>query len=176
LLLRLSDEERHAEDRVMNVPTSVTRDGFPVSLTLPEPVRRALLADDAGDVRDHLAHDVVGWLTTVSPDGRPQTAVISFLWDGEGILFYSRPDTPKIRNMTAHPDVTFHLNCDPYGDHVVVVEGLAGRAPHEARSDVNVAYLRKYLEPYEHWGMDATATADEFSVPIRIIPERIRYW
>ena len=31
-------------------------------------------------------------------------------------------------------------------------------------------------EPLEHWGMDEKQTADEFSVPIRIIPERIRSW
>jgi PPOX class probable F420-dependent enzyme len=160
----------------MSDPTTVMIDGFPVGATLGDPVRRALLAEDAADVRDHLAHDIVGWLTTVAPDGRPQTAVISFLWDGEGILFYSRPDTPKIRNITAHPAVTFHLNCDPYGDHVVIVEGLAGPAPHEARSDVHRAYRRKYREPLEHWGMDEKQTADEFSVPIRIIPERIRSW
>ena len=160
----------------MSVQTTTTRDGFPVSRILPEPIQRALLADDAADVREHLENDVVGWLTTVSPDGRPQTAVISFLWDGEGILFYSKPDTPKIRNLAAHPDVSFHLNCDPYGDHIVVVEGLAGPAPHEARSDVHHAYRRKYREPLEHWGMAEKQTADEFSVPIRIIPERIRYW
>lgn len=160
----------------MSDPTTVHRDGFPVSLMLADNVRNALLADDAVELRDHLAHDVVGWLTTVSPDGRPQTAVISFLWDGEGILFYSRPDTPKIRNMTTHPEVSFHLNCDPYGDHVVILEGLAGRAPHEARSDVHRAYRRKYREPLEHWGMDEKQTADDFSVPIRVIPERLRYW
>jgi PPOX class probable F420-dependent enzyme len=160
----------------MSVATTTSRDGFPVAATLPERVRRALLADDAAHVREHLAEDVVGWLTTVAPDGRPQTAVISFLWDGEGILFYSRPDTPKIRNMTTRPDVSFHLNCDPYGDHIVVLEGLAGRAPHEARSDIHRAYRRKYREPLRHWGMDEAATAEEFSVPIRIIPERIRYW
>ena len=157
-------------------PTTATRDGFAVGLALPEPLRRALLADDAAEVREHLAHDIVGWLTTVSPDGRPQTAVISFLWDGDGILFYSRPDTPKIRNITAHPAVSFHLNCDPYGDHVVVVEGLAGVAPREPRLDVHPAYTAKYRAPHTHWGIDEKATADEFSVPIRILPDRIRCW
>lgn len=160
----------------MSDPTTVMLDGFPVGPTLGDQVRRTLLADDTADVREHLAHDIVGWLTTVAPDGRPQTAVIPFLWDGEGILFYSRPDTPKIRNITAHPAVTFHLNCDPYGDHVVIMEGLAGRAPHEPRSDVHSAYRRKYREPHARWGMDEKQTADDFSVPIRIIPERIRYW
>lgn len=160
----------------MSVQTTVTRDGFPVSRLLPEPIQHALLADDAADAREHLANDVVGWLTTVSPDGTPHTAVIPFLWDGEGILFYSKPDAPKIRNLAAHPDVSFHLNCDPYGDHIVVIEGLAGPAPHEARSDVHRAYRRKYREPHEHWGMDEKRTADEYSVPIRILPERVRTW
>ncbi len=160
----------------MDDATTVGRHEFPVGIEVSEQVRRALLAADAAELRDHLLHDVVGWLTTVAPDGRPQTAVISFLWDGDGILFYSRPDTPKIRNIVAHPDVSFHLNCDPYGDHVVIVEGLAGVAPREARSDVHRAYRRKYREPYEHWDMDPKATADEFSVPIRILPERIRSW
>ena len=41
----------------------------------------------------HLRDDIVGWFTTVAPDGRPQSSVISFLWDGETILFYSKPDT-----------------------------------------------------------------------------------
>jgi PPOX class probable F420-dependent enzyme len=127
-------------------------------------------------VREHLVHDVVGWLTTVAPDGRPQTAVISFLWDGDGILFYSRPDTPKIRNIGTHSAVSFHLNCDPYGDHIVVIEGTAAVAPHEPRSDKHRAYVAKYRGPYAHWGMDERATADEFSVPIRVYPDRIRYW
>ena len=53
-------------------------------------VREALAADSAAWAREHLADDVVGWLTTVAPDGRVQTSAISFLWDGATILFYSK--------------------------------------------------------------------------------------
>jgi len=158
----------------MTASTTAASHGFAVGLTLDESVRRAL--DDAAALREHLTHDIVGWLTTVAPDGRPQTAVISFLWDGDGILFYSRPDTPKIRNITAHPAVSFHLNCDPYGDHVVVVEGARRVAPREARSDVHPVYAAKHRRPLAHWGMDERRTAEEFSVPIRILPERVRCW
>jgi PPOX class probable F420-dependent enzyme len=149
---------------------------FPLGRGLPETVRGALVGTDAAAARDHLANDVVGWLTTVATDGRPQTSVISFLWDGDGILFYSRPDTPKVRNIAASGAVSFHLNCDPYGDHVVVIEGRAQVTPLEKRSDVHPAYAAKYHEPLAHWGMDERETADEFSLPIRIHPERVRLW
>jgi PPOX class probable F420-dependent enzyme len=149
---------------------------LPLGPGLPEAVRTTLANDDAAAAREHLAGDVVGWLTTVAADGRPQTSVISFLWDGEGILFYSRPDTPKVRNIAARPQVSFHLNCDPYGDHVVVVEGPAQVVPLEPRSDVQPAYAAKYREPLAHWGLDERKNADEFSLAVRIHPERVRLW
>ena len=125
---------------------------------------------------EHLREDTVGWLTTVAPDGRPQSSVISFLWDGETILFHSKPDTPKLRNLAANPRVSFHLNCDPYGDHMVVLEGRAVIDETAAPSDVHPEYRAKYLSPLEHWGMDEAETARAFSVPVRIIPERFRVW
>lgn len=125
---------------------------------------------------EHLREDTVGWFTTVAPDGRPQSSVISFLWDGETILFYSKPDTPKLRNLAANRRVCFHLNCDPYGDHTVVIEGRAVIDETAAPSDVHPEYRAKYRAPLEHWGMDEAETARGFSVPIRIIPERFRVW
>jgi len=149
---------------------------FPLGPGLPDAVRGALIGADAAPAREQLAGDVVGWLTTVAADGRPRTSVIAFLWDGEGILFYSRPDTPTVRNIAANGAVSFHLNCDPYGDHVVVVEGRAQVVPLEQRSDVHPAYAAKYREPHAHWGMDERGTADDFSLPIRIHPEHVRLW
>ena len=147
---------------------------LPLGPGLPEPVRTVLSSGDAADAREHLAHDIVGWLTTVGPNGGPQTSVTPFVWDGDGILFYSRPDTPKVRNIAASGAVSFHLNCDPYGDHIVIVEGRAQVVPLEQRSDVHPAYRAKYREPLEHWEMDERKTAEEYSLPIRIHPERVR--
>ncbi len=149
---------------------------FPLGPGLPGAVRDALLGADAAAAREQLASDIVGWLTTVAADGRPQVSVISFLWDGDGILFYGRPDTPEVRNIAASGAVTFHLNCDPYGDHVVVIEGRAQVTQLEKRSDVHPAYAAKYREPLAHWGLDARETADDASLPIRIHPERVRLW
>lgn len=149
---------------------------FSLGPGLPDDVRSALLGVDGAVARDQLAGDVVGWLTTVAADGCPRTSVISFVWDGDGILFYGRPDTPDVRNIAASGAVSFHLNCDPSGDHVVIIEGRAQVVPLELRADVHPAYAAKYHEPLAQWGADERATADDFSLPIRIHPERVRLW
>jgi len=138
------------------------------------PLVEALRAADAAWAREHLEADVVAWLTTVAPDGRPQSSLISFLYEDGTILFYSRPDTPKLRNIGHSPKVSFNLQSDPYGDHYLVVEGTIAIDPSIRPSDRHPAYHAKYLEPHAHWEMDVAEMAREFSVPLRITPTRIR--
>src|SRR4029077_3534844 len=89
------------------------------------PLKAALRRDDAVWAREHLERDVVGWLTTVAPDGRVQSSPISFLYDGARLFFYSQPNTPKVRNIAHSPLVSFHLQSDPFGDHSLIIEGTA---------------------------------------------------
>jgi PPOX class probable F420-dependent enzyme len=140
----------------------------------PGPLAAALRRDDAAWAREHLADDVVGWLTTVAADGTPQSSVISFLWEGDSLFFYSQPDTPKLRNIARSPLVSFHLQSDPYGDHLLIIEGTAAEDRTVPPSDQHPAYQAKYREPLEHWGMGEVETARDFSVPIRITPRRVR--
>ena len=137
-------------------------------------LEESLAGDEATWAREHLEHDIVAWLTTVSPDGRPQSSVISFLHDRGTILFYSRPKTPKVRNIAANAAVTFHLQCDPYGDAYLIIEGTAAVDPSTPPSDQYVPYQCKYAEPLRHWNMSEAETARDFSVPIRITPRRVR--
>ena len=139
-----------------------------------DPLATALAREDAAWAREHLDADVVAWLTTVAADGRPQSSVISFLHDGATIFFYSKPDTPKLRNLAGSPLVAFHLQSDSLGDHVLIVEGAAAIDPSIVPSDVHPAYRAKYRGPLAHWGMDEATTAREFSVPVRITPVRVR--
>ena len=151
---------------------SAVSDGSPP--TKPGLLKAALERDDAGWAREHLAGDVVAWLTTVAADGTPQSSVISFLWEGDTILFYSQPDTPKLRNIASSPRVSFNLQSDPYGDHLLTIEGTAEEDSSVPPSDEHPAYRAKYREPLAHWGMDEAETARDFSVPIRITPRRVR--
>jgi PPOX class probable F420-dependent enzyme len=133
------------------------------------------LASAAGAwAREHLATDVVAWLTTVASDGTPQSSAISFLWDGPTIFFYSRPDTPKLHNIARSPRVSFNLRSDDHADHVLVIEGAAVVDASIPPSDVHPAFRAKYVAPLAHWGMDEAETARSFSVPIRITPTRVR--
>jgi PPOX class probable F420-dependent enzyme len=138
------------------------------------PLIEALRRDDAAWARDHLEIDVVAWLTTVAADGRPQSSVISFLHEDGTILFYSQPDTPKLRNIERSPMVSFTLQSDPYGDHYLIVEGTAEIDRSAPPSDRHAVYHAKYLEPHAHWDMDVADVARDFSVPIRITPTRVR--
>jgi PPOX class probable F420-dependent enzyme len=138
------------------------------------PLIEALRHEDAAWAREHLETDVVAWLTTVAPDGRPQSSVVSFLREGDTILVYSEPDTPKLRNIAHSPQVSFHLQSDPYGDHYLVIEGTAAVDRSVPPSDVHPAYHAKYLEPHAHWEMDVAQVALDFSVPLRITSRRVR--
>lgn len=142
-------------------------------MTAP-PLLAALARPEADWAREHIEIDVVAWLTTVAPGGELQSSVISFLREGPDLVFYSRPDTPKIRNLAQSPRVSFHLQSDPYGDHWLVVEGTAGVDPTIAPMDRHEAYQAKYREAHAHWGLDFTDTARTFSAPIRIRPTRVR--
>jgi len=124
--------------------------------------------------REHLVGDIVGWLTTVAPDGTPQSSVICFLWDGSEIVFYSRPKAPKVRNIATNPRVAFNLLGDEYGDHMLSIEALATADPSLPPQDRVEAYMAKYREPLAHWGMDPEATARDFSLGIRLRPTRVR--
>ena len=138
------------------------------------PLTEALRRDDAAWAREHIETDVVAWLTTVAPDGQPQSSVISFLHEDGTILFYSEPDKPKLRNIEHSPLVSFALQSDPYGDHYLVIEGTAAIDPSVPPSDRHPIYHAKYLEPHAHWEMDVADAARDFSVPVRITPGRVR--
>jgi PPOX class probable F420-dependent enzyme len=142
---------------------------------MPDSLLESKLATDAGAwAREHLATDVVAWLTTVAGDGTPQSSAISFLWDGPTIFFYSQPDTPKLRNLARSPRVSFNLRSDDHADHLLVIEGDAAVDSSIPPSDVHAAYRVKYAAPLAHWGMDEAETARSFSVPVRITPTRVR--
>ena len=134
----------------------------------------ALRRDDASWAREHLETDLVAWLTTVAPDGRPQSSVVSFIHESGSILIYSQPNTPKLRNIEYAPNVSFNLQSDPYGDHYLVIEGTAAVDRSVPPADRHTAYAAKHREAYAHWEMDPVQAAIDFSIPLRITPLRVR--
>lgn len=53
------------------------------------------------DALKHLAEDVDAWVSTSSVDGTPYLMPLSFLWDGETLLFSTAASNPTSLNLQA---------------------------------------------------------------------------
>jgi PPOX class probable F420-dependent enzyme len=120
-----------------------------------------------------LARDLIGWLVTVNGAGAPAPVPVWFLLDGDSFLVYSRPDTPKLRNIAANPRVALHLNDDGRGSDVITVSGRAQESDDPAAHLVP-AYVEKYAELIAGNGWTPESFAADYSVPVRIQPRAIR--
>ena len=121
-----------------------------------------------------LIEDQVVWLTTVDIHGKPQPRPVWFLWDGESLLVYSRPNAHKVRHIETNPHVTLNFNSDQSGGDIVTLLGEA----HIAKSPINAGLIARYVEKYSQ-GMDDLSLSPvdfsiTYSVAIRIIPTSLR--
>ena len=121
-----------------------------------------------------LTDETIAWLTTVGADGTPQPSPIWFLWDGETVLIYSQPNTPKLRHIAANPRVSLSLDGNGRGGDIVVLTGEA-RVDDAAPSSAELpAYQAKYASGIRQLGMTAETFAQAYSVPIRFTPAKLR--
>jgi PPOX class probable F420-dependent enzyme len=123
-----------------------------------------------------LREEVIGWLTTVSPEGGPQPIPIWFLWDGDrSVLLYSRPGMRKLRNIAANPRVSLNLDSDAVDADIVVCWGEA-RLSDDPPADRVSEYVAKYTERIAALGWTPESFAADFSVPLRLELTRIHGW
>jgi PPOX class probable F420-dependent enzyme len=122
--------------------------------------------------RHRLATDMMGWLTTVTPDGQPQTFPMWFLWEDEEILIYSDRRAKRNGNVRANPRVSLVLQGDLKGNDVVMIEGEAridDAAPPPAE---HVAFQAKYGASIVETFNSPEEHDERYNVPIRIRPTR----
>ena len=127
-------------------------------------------------VEERLRTEEVIWLTTVRRDGQPQPVPVWFLWEGETLLIYSQPNRQKLRNIARNPRVALNLNCDAHGGEVVRAEGTAEILEGFPPSTEVPAYQEKYREPIARIGYDPEGFARDYSVAVRITPDRWQSW
>jgi PPOX class probable F420-dependent enzyme len=123
---------------------------------------------------EHLSHDPVVWLTTISADGTPQPAPVWFVWDGASLLIYSQPVARRLKNIARSPRVSAHFHSDPDADEVVVLTGEARLDPASPPADQVAAYLAKYDAAIVKLGMTRASFAADYSVPFRMWPSALR--
>lgn len=125
-------------------------------------------------VERRLREETVIWLTTVRHDGTPQPLPVWFLWEGETVLIYSRPNQQKQRNIERNPRVSLHFDGDGRGGDIIVLTGKAAIVPDAPPATAIPAYVEKYAEQVKRIGMDAASFAAAYSLAIRVTPTGLR--
>ncbi|MBA2391496.1 MAG: TIGR03667 family PPOX class F420-dependent oxidoreductase [Ktedonobacteraceae bacterium] len=123
-------------------------------------------------IEERMRNDHMTWLITTRPDGRPHAVAVWFLWDGDTILIFSRPNNQKIRNIQANPNVLLAIDDTRQGDDPITIEGTATLL---AIGDVDTslaAYLEKYGEGIKEIGLTPEQMAAQYSQAIKIQPTR----
>jgi PPOX class probable F420-dependent enzyme len=137
-----------------------------------------LTADLPSERRAHvdtrLHTNLMAWLTTVSPAGRPDSVPVWFLARDDGsIVVYSQPGKAKLRNIDANPNVALGLDVTDIGRDVIRIEGTAVRAPDHLPADRIPEYVAKYTERIGAIFGTVQKFADAFSEAIEITPRKL---
>jgi PPOX class probable F420-dependent enzyme len=136
---------------------------------MPASSRRAIKPK----IRRRLETELIIWLATVNPDGRPLVVPVWFLWDANSFLIYSLPGL-KVQNIERSPKVELHLNSTADGDDVVRIDGAA-RIPKRQPPAFRVpAYVKKYAALIKSYGWTPESFSADYRIPIRIDAEKIR--
>ena len=123
-------------------------------------------------IDQRLRDDVIVWLITVRPDGRPHAVAVWFLWDGESILIFSKPNQQKLANIRQNPNVLLAIDDTNYGDDPITIEGKATLLPDGQADTTLEAYVAKYGERIEEIKYTPEQMAEAYSQGIRIVPTR----
>jgi PPOX class probable F420-dependent enzyme len=124
-------------------------------------------------IDQRLRENIIVWLTSVRPDGRPHAVAVWFLWDGNSFLIFSKPKNQKLDNIRHNPNVLLIVDDSRNGSDPIVIEGKATLlAPGEV--DVTTAgYVEKYGAHIKRIGYTPEQMAAVYSEGIRIVPTRV---
>jgi PPOX class probable F420-dependent enzyme len=132
--------------------------------------------DEQAYLEERLAREVVIWLTTVRPDGQPQTSPVWFVWDGRCFLIYSMPRSQKVPNIQGNPMVSLNLDGDGTGGGIVTIEGQARIDDGAPSANEAETYVDKYRRLIQDMGAEPEPFAKEYSTAIRVTPTRRRIY
>ena len=134
----------------------------------------ALPAERRAHVESRLRSNLMAWLTTVSPSGRPDSVPVWFLFrDDDTVLVYSQPGKAKLRNIAANPHVALGLDVTDIGRDVIRFEGTAVRATDHPPADQVPEYVAKYTERAGAIFGTVERFAETFTDAIVITPTRL---
>lgn len=124
-------------------------------------------------IDQRLREDIIIWLGSLRPDGRPHLVPAWFLWTGRDVLIFSKPHQQKIRNLRRNPHVVLALDNTSLGVDPIILEGTA-ELPHDPAVDATLpAYVAKYGARIQGIGYTPETMAETYSQAIRITPTKV---
>jgi len=154
--------------------TDATRDRpqMPEGYGVPETDEGML---DWATVESRLVASPQYWMATVRPDGRPHVVPRWGVWLDGGLYYDGAPTTLHVRNITANPACTLHLE---NGWEAVVVDGTSAPAQPpglERGTRIAEAIAAKYAEKGytpepDAWEGEAAGGL------VRFTPRRVLAW
>lgn len=123
-------------------------------------------------IDQRLREELIIWLSSVRPDGRPHSVAVWFLWTGQEILIFSKPEQQKIRNLRHNPHVTLALDNTNLGADVIVLDGTAELVDDPTISANLPEYVKKYQARLARMRLDGPAMAALYSQTIRVTPTK----
>ncbi|MEO8287844.1 MAG: pyridoxamine 5'-phosphate oxidase family protein [Chloroflexota bacterium] len=123
-------------------------------------------------IDERLRSNVILWLSSVKPDGTPHIVPVWFLWDGDTILIFSKPDQ-KIRNLRQNRAVMVALDDSKDGDDPIMLAGEATLLPRDEATAADPAYVAKYKSQLDSYNWTGESMSKEYSEPISIRPTRV---
>ena len=123
-----------------------------------------------------LREDLIIWLTTVGPTGRPHTVPVWFWWDGDAFLIFSEPETRKIRDLRANRAVSLALETRDEGEEVIFFEGDADLTSEPSTNLMPPEFGEKYARLFPRIDSSPEKMAAQYSQPIRIRGAKVKAW
>ena len=130
--------------------------------------------DFGARIARQLDDELVVWLTTISKSGTPEPTPVWYLWSNGELLISSQPDKAKLRNIAARPRIAVNFNATRHGGEVGVLTGAAVISDQPLSREERTAYDKKYQEHISNLGMTTDQFHQEYSVVIRLNPEKLR--
>ncbi len=130
-----------------------------------------LVRPEHAHLQERLERDLIVWISSTRPDGRPHLVPVWFLWQDGELLMFSKPDQ-KVRNLRANPAVMFALDNTDTGEDVALIEGVATLLPPGEVTPELITYAQKYAGKLSEMGWTPTHMAQSYTQAIRITPTR----
>lgn len=119
-----------------------------------------------------LRRDSVLWLSSTCTDGRPHVVPIWFVWDGERIIAFSKPNARKLRNLRGDPRAMLAVGVPGLDFNVELIEADAELPVGPTIDLMPPGFAAKYRRRLRRAGLSVQRFAQVYSQPIVLRPTR----